>query len=389
MIRLKERLLTELYIWGPLTSKELASITKSDLQTVRTTIQKLEKRKLITEMNKKIQTKRGRPEFLYTLTSNSKNIISKFLIRIFLERKHYKVEYEKKIHMNSRIDVFGEREYEKIGVEIKFHQIQWSFLKYKKHLNKLYLALPKHSINSKILTKCKNEGVGILQLDHNVKEILKPLRFEFIERVSNNLVKKTNMKLELKIVGLLAGDVKMGYTINGISKELGDFYSQVHRTVNRMTENNVIMQKRIGKSNVCSLNVDSEEALALLLLYEIEKRKELFKENKQLGLVLDDFIKTMKSKHKSIESIVLFGSNAKGTATEDSDIDVLVMSKAALSIEKDVKEIHAKYGKVINPVIMPVQDFVKQQEKAVIKEVIKDHIVLYGTEHYINAVFSK
>ena len=85
-------------------------------------------------------------------------------------------------------------------------------------------------------------------------------------------------------------------------------------------------------------------------------------------------------------SIVLFGSYAKGTATKESDIDILLISKTKAGIDKITKEIYAKYGKEINPVIMTSEDFKRQKDKALIKEIIKDHYVLYGVEKFVNLV---
>jgi predicted nucleotidyltransferase/predicted transcriptional regulator len=387
---LQEKLLISLYGWGPLTSKEMASVTKSDLQTVRTLIQKLEKKRLITKTNKKLKTEKGRPEFLYILTSTSKDIIIKFLIKDFLEKMNYKVEYEKNLHKNTRIDVFGKKENEIIGVEIKLKQLQWSFLRYKKYLNKLYLALPKHSVNSKILTKCKNEGIGVLQLDNNIKEVLKPLRFEPLEKITKNLVtKRDNMKLESKIVDLLAKNMERGFTINGIAKNLEEFYSFVHRTVNKLSKDGVVIKTKVGKSYLCSLNLENEKTATLIQLSEIEKRESLYTVNKELKLILEDFIRTLESQHKNIIAIILFGSYAKGTATKESDIDILLISNEKIEIEKVAKEIYAKYGKEIIPILMTQNDFKKQKDKAVITEMIKNHYVLHGVENFVNLVFRK
>ena len=386
---LQEKLLIALYRWGPLASKEMSSVTKSDLQTVRTLIQKLEKKRLITKTNKKLKTEKGRPEFLYILTSTSRDIIAKFLIKDFLEKMNYKVEYEKNLHKNSRIDVFGEKGNEIIGVEIKLKQLQWSFLRYKKYLNKLYLALPKHSVNSKILAKCKNEGIGVLQLDNNIKEVLKPLRFEPLEKITKNLAtKRDNMKLELKIVDLLARNIERKFTINEIAKSLEEYYSFVHRTTNKLIKDEVVTKEKAGKSHLCSINLGAEKTVALIQLSEIERKNDFYNSNKELKIILEDFVKPIESTINTI-SIVLFGSYAKGTATKESDIDILLISETKTGIDKITKEIHAKYGKEINAVVMTSEDFKKQKGKEIIKEIIKNHYVLYGAENFVRLVFGK
>jgi len=196
------------------------------------------------------------------------------------------------------------------------------------------------------------------------------------------------MKLELKIVDLLAKDLEKKFTINEIAKNLGEFYSFVHRTVNKLTKDGVLIKNIVGKSHLCSLNLKNEKTLALIQLSEIEKRDEFYNANKELKLILEDFVKSAESQF-NISTIVLFGSYAKGVATKESDIDVLLISKGKTEIEKITKEIYAKYGKEIAPIIMAQNDFKKQRGKAVIKEIASNHCILWGVENFVNLVFRK
>lgn len=196
------------------------------------------------------------------------------------------------------------------------------------------------------------------------------------------------MKLELKIVNLLAKDIEKKFTINEIAKNINEYYSFVHRTVNKMVKDNVIIKNRVGKSYLCSLNIENEKTLALIQLSEIEKKNEFYNINKELKLILEDFIKSTESKIDII-SIILFGSYVKGTATKESDIDILLISKEKTGIDKIVREIYAKYGKEINAIIMTPDDFKKQKDKTVIREIINDHYIMYGVEKFVNLVFGK
>lgn len=190
------------------------------------------------------------------------------------------------------------------------------------------------------------------------------------------------MKLELKIVELLAKNMEKKFTINEVAKSLKEYYSFVHRIINRLAKDGVIIKNKAGKAYLCSLNIENEKSFALIQLAEIEKREGL---NKELKLILEDFVKSAES---SI-SIVLFGSYAKGIATKESDIDILLISKEKKRIDKIIKEIYAKYGKEINAIIMTPEDFKKQKDKAVIKEIVKNHYVIHGVENFVNLVFKK
>ncbi len=194
------------------------------------------------------------------------------------------------------------------------------------------------------------------------------------------------MELKLKIINLLAKNSEKKFTINEIAKNLNEYYSYVHRKVNMLIKDGVILKDEVGKSYLCSLNLKNEKALALIQLTEIEKKDEFFSEKKDLQLILRDLVKSIESQINPV-SIVLFGSYAKGNATEESDIDVLLISKTKSEIDKITKEIYAKYGKEINVIIMTPTEFKKQKDKVVIKEIIKNHYVLYGAESFINLVF--
>ncbi len=194
------------------------------------------------------------------------------------------------------------------------------------------------------------------------------------------------MKLELKIVDLLARDIEKKFTINEIAKALEEYYSFVHRTVNKLNKDDVIIKEKAGKSYLCSLNVTNEKTMALMQLSEIEKRGEFLSQNKELKLILEDFVKAAETQVDAI-SIVLFGSYAKGTATKESDIDILLISRGKAGIDKITKGMYAKYGKEISTIIMTPDDFKKQKDKAVIKEIINNHYILYGVEKLVNMVF--
>ena len=194
------------------------------------------------------------------------------------------------------------------------------------------------------------------------------------------------MKLELKIVDLLARNLEKKFTINNVAKLLKEHYSFVHRIVNKLFEDGVIYKDKVGKSYICSLNLENEKTLILLQLSEIEKKDYFLSSNKELKLILDDFVKLAESQINLI-SMVLFGSYAKDTATKESDIDIFMVSKGKAGIDKISREIYAKYGKEINTIIITPDDFRKQRNKDLIKEIINNHYIIYGVERFVDLVF--
>ena len=190
------------------------------------------------------------------------------------------------------------------------------------------------------------------------------------------------MKIELKIVNFLAIEGKE-FTISEIARKLDEYYSFVHRIIGRLVKEGVVKKRKAGMAYLCSLNF-SEKALTMLKLAELEKKDELYTKNKQLKLILEDFLKPLENK---LITAVLFGSYSKDVQTKESDIDILLITKDKAGIDKAVKEIYAKYGKEISAVSMTEAEFAKQEEKPVIKEIVKYHHVILGVDKFVNMLF--
>ena len=112
---------------------------------------------------------------------------------------------------------------------------------------------------------------------------------------------------------------------------------------------------------------------------------EFYSKNREIKLLLENFIKSLNP--ESIITAALFGSYAKNNATKESDIDILVVTRRKINIDKATKESYARYGKEINAVMMTPSEFKRQKGKEIIKEVITNHYVLFGAENFVRMVF--
>lgn len=190
------------------------------------------------------------------------------------------------------------------------------------------------------------------------------------------------MKLELKIIDLLNKNKEKNLTMNEIAKSLNQHYSLVYRVIERLSNDKVLVKKKIGNSHVCHLNLDNEKTEAFLTLAEIEKKEEFYFKNKEIKLILEDFISLIKK--DNLYSVILFGSYAKGNPLKNSDIDILILVKNKTPIGNVLRELYAKYGKEINVVMITLKELKEQKDKELFKEIIHNHYILYGFE-----IFSK
>ncbi|MFT4310977.1 MAG: nucleotidyltransferase domain-containing protein [Candidatus Woesearchaeota archaeon] len=75
--------------------------------------------------------------------------------------------------------------------------------------------------------------------------------------------------------------------------------------------------------------------------------------------------------HKTDEKlVVLFGSHTKGLAKKDSDIDIYIETKDK-NIKKNIEQIHSKINVKIGTF---------DTTSPLIKQIIKDHIIVRGIE---------
>jgi predicted nucleotidyltransferase len=101
---------------------------------------------------------------------------------------------------------------------------------------------------------------------------------------------------------------------------------------------------------------------------------------------VEEFVrKALERYEKKIESIILFGSVARGEGKEDSDVDILVVVKER-NIE-DMKEIYGiafevsmEHSQGISPKVYAVNEVLNRIEIGApfIKEVLQEGVSLYG-----------
>ena len=128
----------------------------------------------------------------------------------------------------------------------------------------------------------------------------------------------------LKIMGLFRKNLDNGLTILQISKKLKIGYRPAYNHISEMQKEKMINVKDVGKAKECFLDLKSEKTRHVLGEVDILRKENLYKKELKLKDILEKLIKMITEKYISeIQSIILFGSYAKGKAINDSDIDIL------------------------------------------------------------------
>ena len=163
----------------------------------------------------------------------------------------------------------------------------------------------------------------------------------------------------------------------------------------KLVKEGLVEQRTEGQEKYYKLNLTNPRTRKLCELFETDKREKLYKENRRLAWVLEDFTKRVSDFAPEVQSIILFGSVARGQATPRSDVDILVVipnseeeqfKKLTDSIDRLADEVSGRHPAKLTPVVMMTKDFEKsiKDKKRFAADVLKDGIVLFGLERYFH-----
>jgi predicted nucleotidyltransferase len=180
-----------------------------------------------------------------------------------------------------------------------------------------------------------------------------------------------NNKLEI-VIGLIESEERP--TIRKLSGETGIKYSNVYNIVKKLQNEEIISLKKTGNAYSCSIN---KKVDPLIFEAEFHRRKKLLKNgdfqilHRRLSSLLFSFV------------AIIFGSNAKGTATWNSDIDLMIISEK--NREKEIGRIISLLPLKIHFVFFTYEEFLSMERSkdfSVVSEAIKRNIILVGIEDY-------
>lgn len=184
------------------------------------------------------------------------------------------------------------------------------------------------------------------------------------------------MKNEIRILKKLLANREERFTIKRIAEMLKMNYRIAYEKIMLLEKEGLIQITKVGNSKTSAFtnNFNSKVFEA-----EFERRKNLCK-NKNF-LILHNRLVELKFPF----IVLLFGSQAKGTANKHSDIDILAIGgnekeiKATLSLLPDkIHVTHVSYENFMN--------MAKSKEFTVVSEAMKNNIILVGIEEYYRLI---
>ena len=186
------------------------------------------------------------------------------------------------------------------------------------------------------------------------------------------------MDTKLKIINHLGKHTDHLFTMHELSKSIKVPYATFHRTIQKMGD--LLKIRTVGKSKILTLNTDNAVIKSYLTISSEEEMKEYIKKQQ--------IIRKIVSELNTKDIVVLFGSYAKSSHREDSDIDLLIINnKGEKSISFSKYELLFK--KEINAIFIAKSEFMqmlKDKEENVGKQALKEHIILNNPEKFWEAV---
>ena len=151
-----------------------------------------------------------------------------------------------------------------------------------------------------------------------------------------------------------------------------------------LEKDKILVAKTIGKNKVHTLNLDNILTKNYLTISELFESI-LYQE--QVFLIKK--ITAEISKLNLSGSLILFGSYAKKTFKEDSDIDIFYLGELKETESTKIRAIVKTYGKTINLKTAIIQNFENglRKKDALIMEILKYHVILHNPDIFINALW--
>ena len=177
---------------------------------------------------------------------------------------------------------------------------------------------------------------------------------------------------------ILFKDFTAFYNANSISKILGISHVGAQKIFKRLLNENLLIDKKIGKSIIYKPKLDDDyvsKLIAFLLADEANNFKRWGEEFKQL--------------FKKDRIIMLYGSAIKNYAqARDIDIMVVIKKDEFKDVRGILKEKREVLPKKVHSIELTANDLLKniKQKKKSMMDIIKNAVVLYGQDKYVDAI---
>jgi predicted nucleotidyltransferase len=176
---------------------------------------------------------------------------------------------------------------------------------------------------------------------------------------------KNQSKIVIKVLGYFLINPKKKYYINELAKNLEIDPGNLFRKLKELEEEGILISEKKGNQRYYGLN----------------KEYHLLKEIKQYYKVkygVDNLIKEKLKEVEKINEAYIFGSYAKGTISEESDIDVLLVGDhSPIDAKRKILPLQRSLGREINIIDLSLEEFKekKKEKDEFIENIFSEKII--------------
>lgn len=166
--------------------------------------------------------------------------------------------------------------------------------------------------------------------------------------VTSKIDKLFGSKMRVKLLCKLLLGPKKSYYLRELARELGVSYGALYREVENLADMGIVRRKKVGKVSLLSVNEQ--------LPYIRDLRALLVK---TAGVA--DVLREALDKFSAVKYAVIYGSFAAGEATEESDVDVLIVGSLSEEVlAKELARAEEKLGREVNYILWSEEEFAKR-----------------------------
>ncbi|MFH1224319.1 MAG: nucleotidyltransferase domain-containing protein [Candidatus Diapherotrites archaeon] len=196
------------------------------------------------------------------------------------------------------------------------------------------------------------------------------------------------------IFGQFLPELKKKFTIRKLSLLAKLSYDAAYRHIHHLINEGALKEEKVGAYSYVSINFESSLARKIVERISLGRTRRFMKKDIVMKKMLDELVTGLeKAAPNELLSVALYGSHAKGTGTERSDVDIFVVVSdfgVREKVERACSGVEKRYGKDIAPLITTAVEFknmLKSEKPMVAHEILIDGIVLYGYEKYYSIAF--
>lgn len=185
-------------------------------------------------------------------------------------------------------------------------------------------------------------------------------------------------KKDERVLKAYLDDYRKSLHVREIAKLIKISPSAASYMTRSLERQRILNHKMEGRNKKFFINSANPAAKDMIVSAEIEKKKEIMEKHFIIkkALLEVDFEGCM---------AVIFGSFAKGLENESSDIDLLLIGNR--KIRKKLENFARMYKKQLHIIEMGKDDFISEEKREFIKEIIGSHVVLSGTEEFVGMIW--